>query len=466
MPGTVRGVVSVHASRQEPEGARPDGLVSAQRAGAVPLERNSAWLMVSTLATSAIGYLFWIVAARAFDAKAVGVAGGIISLTTIAAVVANLGTAPALVRRLPGLPDIGTWSKTVSASLIAGAALGTLAGGAILLILPLLSDTLQAACHRPLARVMIVAATAVWVVGMVLDYAFIAERQGRLVAERGTLMGVGKLALLVALIAGGLDNSPTTIVASWVLAGVLAGAFGVLVMIPRVRPGFRVSARGTWQELRRGQSVMLGNHLVTVGNTLAPYLLPVVVVARQSATDNAFFYSTWMVGGVFFMISSATASSLFAEGVHDRSGLRRAFAAGARFTAVLLVPTMVVVFAAAPQILSLFGPEYADHGAPLLRILTLAAVPDAVTNLYVAVLRAEDRLVAGGVLTVGMSVGALLGAWIIAPGSSLAAIGLMWLLAQSAGSAWVGWDLLTRRRRDRGGAAQGSGTLASGGSVP
>ena len=48
-------------------------------------------------------------------------------------------------------------------------------------------------------------------------------------------------------------------------------------------------------------------------------VLPVLVVLRLGVTLNAYFYITWMVGGVFFMVSPSVAAALFAEGVRAQS---------------------------------------------------------------------------------------------------------------------------------------------------
>ena len=89
-------------------------------------------------------------------------------------------------------------------------------------------------------------------------------------------------------------------------------------MVPRMRPGFRLRLRGNAAGAAlRAAAARRAATLITLGNALPLYLLPVIVVTRLSATANAYFYITWMVGGIFFMISSAVGSSLFAEGSNE-----------------------------------------------------------------------------------------------------------------------------------------------------
>jgi len=80
-------------------------------------------------------------------------------------------------------------------------------------------------------------------------------------------------------------------------------------------------------------------------------------------------------------------------------------------------------------------------------------VPDAITNLYVPVLRVRGRLRASGTLTMGMAAIAVAGAWAVAPAGGLTAVGIAWLVAQSLGSAWVALDVLAARAALRRGVA-------------
>jgi O-antigen/teichoic acid export membrane protein len=428
--------------------ARPARISAlARHARSSSLHRNSAWIMLTIVLTSALGYAYWLAAAHLFPPAQIGLANGLVSLMTITAIVANLGTAPALVQRLPARKSIEEWSTTLSASLLGGAIAGALAGAVVLLALPLLSPALATARGEPLLDALFVAGTSACICSTVLDYAFLAERRSSAMAARGAVFALVKIPLAVLpAIALGTAHGTTVIFGSWVLGYAISCLAGVALLVPGLRPGFRLRLRGTLRELRRSGGALAGNYLITLGNALPLYLLPVIVVTRLSATANAYFYITWMVGGVFFMISSAIGSSLFAEGCNDPSRLATATRSSIRLTALMLAPAILLVLAAGETILALFGPAYASNGTHLLWVLTLAAIPDAVTNLYVPVLRVRRRLHAASALTLGMAAVAIAGAWIVAPSRGITAIGVVWLLAQTLGSAWVGWDVFSSRQ--------------------
>jgi O-antigen/teichoic acid export membrane protein len=433
-----------------PAAASSRVIALARHARGSSLHRNSGWIMLTIAITSGLGYAYWLAAAHLFPPREIGLANGLVSLMTITAIVANLGTAPALVHRLPELRTVAEWSATLSASLVGGAIVGLLAGALVLAALPALSPELAAVRGQPLLVALFLAGTSACICSTVLDYAFIAERRGSAMALRGATFAVVKIPLVLApAVAFGTAHGTTVIFASWVLGYACSCVLGVAVMVPRLRPGFRLRLRGGGSELRRSGRLLAGSYVTSLGNALPIYLLPVIVVTRLSAAANAYFYITWMVGGIFFMISSAVGSSLFAEGSNAPERLGAQARASVRATALMLLPAILLVLAAGEQILGLFGPEYAAQGTHLLWVLTLASIPDAITNLYVPVLRVRRRLRAAGTLTMGMAAFAIAGAWVIAPSGGLTGIGLVWLAAQALGSVWVGLDLLATRHAPR-----------------
>jgi O-antigen/teichoic acid export membrane protein len=73
----------------------------------------------------------------------------------------------------------------------------------------------------------------------------------------------------------------------------------------------------------------------------------------------------------------------------------------------------------------------------LLSLLIISAIPDAITNIYVSVLRVRRKLYEAALLNTGMAATTLILAWILLPRLGIAGAGWAWLLAQCAGSLGV-----------------------------
>jgi O-antigen/teichoic acid export membrane protein len=107
----------------------------------------------------------------------------------------------------------------------------------------------------------------------------------------------------------------------------------------------------------------------------------------------------------------------------------------------ILVPCVVGVLIFGGALLSAFGQAYEHHALGLLRIVLLASIPDAVTNVYVSVLRVRGRLAVAAALNLGMGSGIIALSWALLPVLGINAVGWAFLSMQLCGSVFVAIDL-------------------------
>jgi O-antigen/teichoic acid export membrane protein len=423
-----------------------------RRAQADSLVRNSLYLMASTVVTGGLGYVFWALAAHEFTSQDVGVASAVISLCSTAALLTYLGSSAILIERLPSREGSARWTYTLARVSIATAAVTGLAAAVAVPVLKTSPDY-RLFFSAALPVVVAVIGAAAWTLVNLFGAAFIAARRaGRLLAIQSAV-SIVKIAFIVPLAAAGAAG----IVEAWVASALLGVAFGVVWLVPRMRlgrPSHNPRRRvADTTELRPSQyrnprhkraavppnagSVrhLLGQHLTSVGGAVTPLVLPVLVVLRLGATQNAYFFITWMLGLAFFMVSPSVATAVFAEGVRSNSDLPTVVIKALRVIAILLSPAIALMVLGGRHILDLFGAPYAASGYTLLVLLAASSVPDAVSNVAVAVFRVTGRLAYSSALNLGILVVTLSGAWVLMPRFGIAAVGAAWLGAQSLGAA-------------------------------
>ena len=411
------------------------------------LLRNSVYIMLTTGVNSGLGYLFWLVVARSYEPEEVGIAGALIAAMTVVAALADLGTSTALIQRLPGRRTDADWSRTVTASVTAATVAGlALAAVAAIAVIPGLSDDLSVVDSSPGYVLLFVVGVPLWSLSVVSDFLFVAERRTENMFARNLVFGVAKLLIVAALAAGG-SESAVGVFAAWVAGCGVSLVAGYAVLMPRLRRRYRPALDGVVREARAMATSFAGNYFLTLGFLLTQFLLPLVVVIRLSAEDNAYFYVAWLLGGAFFVVTTSVGSALFAEGANDPRSLSRQTRSAVRITAALMLPLMALFLAAGGPILELFGSGYADNGRTLLLVLTAAALPDAVTGLYLARVRAEGRLAFPAWVSMGMAAIAVAGAWILLPSMGLEGAGVAFLAAHCLGSAVCLADWLRVRTR-------------------
>jgi len=464
-------VVPIQRARSYFDTARSDSLI-----------RNSLYLMASTVVTAGLGYIFWIVTAHTFTKPQVGISSAVISLCSTVSLLTYLGSWATLIERLHEYERSRRWTAILVRMCAATAALTALVA---LIAVPVLARSTN---YGPFfdaawAILMAIVGSAAWTLLNLFSAAFISARRAESLLSIQTLVSVIKVMLVVPIAATGLGA--VGIVVAWVGSALIGVGAGVVWLLPRLRLGQmsrdatprRLSAPAASQprlvsydtgpiifhtealdSYRAGRSAshrvggrkprhrqsyrpdasffrrLIGQHLTSVGGAATPLILPTLVVLRLGVTQNAYFYITWMVGAIFFMVSPSVSAALFAESVRLRSDLSAVVVKAFRITSLLLMPVMVIMIAGGKIILGIFGGSYARSGYLLLVLLAASALPDAVSNIAVAIFRVTNRIKYSAVLNMGILVVTLVGSWFLMPSLGIAGVGAAWLGAQVLGA--------------------------------
>lgn len=395
-----------------------------------PLLRSAYALIASTAVTSALGLAYWIAAARAYPAHALGEASAVISAMLMLSNFAQLNLFYGLVRFVPAAGR-RTGRLIGGAYAVSGAA-AILLGVGFVFLAPQLSPAL-AAVHAPVYGAGFVLAVALWGVFALQDGVLTALRKAAWVPVENALFGVLKLALLLGL-ASTLPESG--IFASWAIP-VLVAVIPVNLLIFRRLLG----APTTGAPARPEPEVAGVVRFVAVDYVSALLLqtyttaLPLLIVALLGAEANAIFYVAYVIIAALDLVSTNVATSLLAEGARDEERLREYTRLALFRCAALVGAAVAVLLAAAPLIASVFGAHYADDSATVLRLLALGSLPRMVNIVRMSVMRVERRV--GGVVRVQAltSVIALSVTVALAPGMGVAGVAVAWAAAHAVAAA-------------------------------
>ncbi|MET0414552.1 MAG: sugar transporter [Actinoplanes sp.] len=396
------------------------------------LARNSVLIMASTVATSGLGYLFWMLAARQLPPPVIGTSTALISAGTVVSMVSNLGVGHMFIQRLPGAGS-AAWSRTVSAGLLLGCAATAATAFAAAAVLPGLAANFAFLGGAGAAAALLVCAIAL-TASTLLDYVYVAHRSSHGMLWRNLALAGGKVAALAGLTLAGL-NTPAAVLLAWTVPSLAVSARTLRSGLTRLQPGWRPDTSGIGVEWQHVRGALTGHHLINLCQAGPAAVLPVLVTARLGTAENAHFYVAWMTASVLFMVSPAVASALYAERSNDARAATLPRAAAVTF-AVIGGPALLL-FLGGGWILGLFSAGYAAEGEMLLKILVLAAVPDAITNLAVAHWRSRGLFRRCLRLNLLMAVTCLTLTWLWLPGPGIEGAGIAWLTGQGAGALVV-----------------------------
>jgi O-antigen/teichoic acid export membrane protein len=355
----------------------------------LPLHRDGYALAASSAFTAVAGLFYWIVAAQTYSAHAVGVNSALISSMMFLAGLASLNLPNVLVRFLPEAGGrtarLTAFSYAVAGSVaVAGAVVFLLGVGAWAPALAFLrSDEALAGWF--------VLSTFAWCLFTIQDSVLTALGKAVLVPVENAVFSLLKLGLL----AGFATLVPLYgIFISWTAATLVAVAAVNLVIFRRLmrRDAVRALPETSGARGPAFARYFAADYMCSVAWLSATNLMPLVVTAVAGATVNAFYALAWAVSLPLYAFGANIGMSLVLHGTRERGSLRllerKAAVQGAR----VLLPSVVVLVAFAPQILSLFGGHYPEESMTLLRLLALAALPYFVLILAVSMARIERRL--------------------------------------------------------------------------
>ena len=402
------------------------------------LYRGSLILIVNTVATSAIGFIFWSLAAHRYPASAVGVFSSVTSGAGLLAAIAALGLPNVIIRHIASAENA---RELMTVSVTAIATVGTTLCLAIVLVLgPHLPPALDLR-ERGGMVLLVTALVTFTAVSTLLDVSLMAIRSSHGVLIKNLAGSIARVVAMLLLV----SFSSSGLLIAYCLGLGLTVALGGVLLDRQIRAK-RVRF-GSLRILRSYLSITSGNYVATIMGILPVSIVPLEVLVVRGASETGLFAVAFLIGGFLNVIPSTVAQVLFAEASRGGASLRGQARKAIRGVYGLLLPAIVIVIGAAPLVLRLFGAAYAAGATGCLRVLALSALFTGGTYLVDSLLIARDRIAAyvfmngaNAVLVLGL-VGIL-----VRRGLTAAAVG--WALAQGL-SLLLGLVVLAMARLGR-----------------
>jgi O-antigen/teichoic acid export membrane protein len=368
------------------------GLLSLDRLRAhvsIPLYRNGYALLVNSVATSGLGLVYWILAARLYPSQAVGLNAAVLSAMQFLYGIAVLSLGNVLIRYIP-LAGRST-PRLIGAIYGASIAITLVAGLAFVVGVRWWLPAFGFLAASPAAAALFVAALVLVCVFALQDSVLIGLREAVWVPVENTLFGVAKVGLLVLLARSARDYG---VLASWIVPAALALPPVNLLIFRWLVPRHVAATAHQTERLAVGQIARYGggNYMGQLFSLAGTSLLPVLVASQLGAEATAYFSQPWLLATSLQLIALNLTTSLTVEATLDPGQLRAHCRRVMVQIAWLLVPLVAAVWLGAPTILRAFGPDYAAQGAVVLRWLALAALPHSLIALAVGLARAQNRL--------------------------------------------------------------------------
>jgi O-antigen/teichoic acid export membrane protein len=368
---------------------------------------GSAALVMTAGVQAVSGSLYWLIAARVDTQTDVGHATALFTSVMFVAFVAGLGQPVAVARYAAGRTRddhvLFAWGATATA--IASAIVGV---AYLLIVSPAAVDELRD-WHGALGPAVFVFLCVGTALSLLLDVRLMTQRRWGLVLARAVIVAVARFPLMAIPVDG--DR------AVWLLVFValptsVSGYIGT-ALLPKVT-GDRHRFGPMPATVRAMTRYSLVNWASTLTYQAPTFAMPVIVLVNVDPDLNASFYVAWGVASLACYVPSAIGQALLAEGGRDGARLRSQVRLAILVAGGLMVAGSAVATLGRDIIVTLYGEDYRE-AADVLPALVLAAIPWAITSVYLTEARVRHRSGATVLITAVLSLAILVPALVLVP---------------------------------------------------
>ncbi len=407
---------------------------------------NSLALILGRFSSSGLGFITWIITARLYATTEVGIASGVVSAMMLCVQLALLGLNSSFVALYPKHREQPSSLLNTTLNIVSLAAI--LAAVLFLVLSSVMFHELSIVGKDLIYILLFLGMTLFGTVNTFMDHVSIAIRRGDQVLVRNVLFGVITIVFVAVFPLVAHGSTSRWIIFAWMLAGLVActiGAVQIFRSIPAYRYRLEISA-----SIRSGLAgVSIQNYLLTLAERAPNWILPIIVTEMLSPTDNAHWYTLWMMAWVLYIIPISIGQNLFADVAHQPGSYRQALRYSITTSLLLGTTGALGTILLAHVLLSLLGAGYAAAGTLPLRVLALGVYPAIFIQAYYGICRGKNML-KEAILTgsaaglTGILAAALVGQRFGLPGMSVA-----WLATQCLVGGWALIRLVTlSRQRD------------------
>ena len=353
------------------------------------------------------GALFWLIAARVDEQTDVGHATALFTSVLFVAFVAGLGQPVAAARYAAGRTrdDHVLFAWGAGLTTIAASVFGVVY---LLVVSPPAVDELRHwhGAAGPALFVLLCAGTAL---SLLLDVRLMTQRRWGLVLARASVVGAARFPLLMLPID---RDRAVWLLAVAALPTAISGLLGT-AWLPKVTGqrhvlGPRPPTAAAWARYS------LVNWASTLSYQAPQFAMPVIVLVNVSADENASFYVAWGVAAVACYVPTAIGQALLAEGGRDGAKVRSQVRLAVVVAGGLMVVGAAIATLGRELVVTLYGDEY-RNASEILPALVIAAIPWAVTSVYLTEARVRHRSGATVLITAVLSVAILVPALVLVP---------------------------------------------------
>lgn len=389
-----------------------------------PLYKSSFFIMLTSISSAGFGFVFWMLAAKFYLPQDVGIATALISSMALLVLLSRFGLDFSIIRFFPEKDK----SKVFSTSAIITTLFAVLFGAIFILGVDIFSPELHLLNSPSNALLFVIFLTANSIAALT-GISFVAIRKAEFYFLQSLLVGLRVFFIFPLVFLGAIG-----IFGAFGISFILAISVSLIFIIKSgIKPAFKID-KGFLNEAFHFSA---GNYFAGLFIIAPNFILPIMVLHILGAEQTAYYYITFAIASLLFMIPNAIGTSLFVEGSHGEA-LKRTTIKSLLAIFSLLIPAVILLYFSGGWVLGIIGKDYSANGLELLRIMILASIFLAVNFIYFSIKRIQKD-VKRLVLLSGLVFALLIGSgYVFMLWFGIVGVGYAWVMSYSVGASMAG----------------------------
>lgn len=347
------------------------------------LYRNASYLMISTLVSSIIGFLFWVIYARIFTAEQIGIATTLIAVSTFIANLSLLGFNNSLIYYLP---KVQNKSSVISTSLTTSGIFAFIATIIFILGISFFSPKLSFILHYPFFIIFFIFGNIFLLLNMLSETIFISFRSTKYILIKNTLYSLIKMLLPILLIAYGALG----LYSGYSIAIIITAIVALILLYKNFHYLMKISLQ--INILKKLFSFSIINYFSNLMGMLQTFVIPIMITNLISPRISAYYYIDDLFISFLGIIPGVVTQTLFAEGSHDNTNLKSHVIKSVGLILIILIPAIIVLVFLGKYLLLAFGKEYSTEGIEFLQIVSFSAIFTSINYVIITILNIKAYL--------------------------------------------------------------------------
>lgn len=318
---------------------------------------------------------FWFLAAKIYNAEAIGMATAMISSISLLNSISRFGFDQSMIRFIPGMDKNRIfWTSAFFTTLIS-----SILGLIFISLVEFFSPSLIAIKKVfPLYILFLVFCS----ISSTISSCFIAMRKAELDFAQKMFLG-SRILLLIPLAFLGTFGILFSVGFAYLIAIVFSLSFLILKLDLRFNGVDK-------KFLKDSIGFSIGNHVANLLGTMPSMLMPIIILNILGAEQNAIYYIAYTIGAFLFVIPGSFNISLFVEGSHGEP-MRTKTLKSTLGIYSLLLPAVIGIIFLGEYLLTFLGKRY-ESGLLLLRVFALTSLFAPLIGTYTTIKRVQKDL--------------------------------------------------------------------------